>query len=759
MCTSPLRSPSSSAPAVTTSSLNPLRAERRWTAPIPGNLGYRRDPEDEALIDRRTLLAQASAHDLAALFERVEALGEVVRRPAGKQVPIHSWIGGLRGIMAPANLDDLAGVLADRAIIVASLREVSLAQFQLVQLAFWHGGSLTFDQVVAEVGQDMAAALDVDAEDLARLYLAHRQTGWLCLLSGVGEVIESGGLSLANGLEDFNSDQIAAVLRTLGHRRPPTRKAERIRALIDHLRDPGALQATVDELPPEARAILHKLVARHPLPTQALDPSYRPRYWGGRAPTAATPLHQLEDRGLVHIGGYGGLVDIWLDVLVTLRGRMFDTWLRPEAIEPVPLDPAPPGVPPIVGTLDRLLALWSVTPADGLVAGGVGVRAVRSAAKTLAVPATTVATVAALAAEMGLLGVTMLAPAVKRGRTWTTEKEGWTPTALRADWDRLHPSLKWAHLVQAWRGASLLDETAGGLADRFDLPEQRPHHAIARDRVLTVLGGLADDTGAEPASLARHLELRHPFDLDAEAIEGVVAVLRLLGLAPPDGAVGLTPLARHLLAAPDALPDAIGPGSRSFIVQGDHTIVAPPDLEPGLLARLDTYAVCESSAGANLYRLDETRIARAMDAGDTGDAILGFFAEHATAQVPQSIEYLVADVARRHGRLRVGPATSYLTSDDPALVTRAVGVRAAKLQALAPTVAVSSLTRTKLVEVLRAKGLMPVAEDRDGSEARVETTTAAPVVASDGLPALRPLTVEETGLLTHARRLTRGRDR
>ncbi len=42
----------------------------------------------------------------------------------------------------------------------------------------------------------------------------------------------------------------------------------------------------------------------------------------------------------------------------------------------------------------------------------------------------------------------------------------------------------------------------------------------------------------------------------------------------------------------------------------------------------------------------------------------GFVAAHSRTPVPQSLEYLVADVARRHGQLRVGVATSFVRCED-----------------------------------------------------------------------------------------------
>ena len=86
--------------------------------------------------------------------------------------------------------------------------------------------------------------------------------------------------------------------------------------------------------------------------------------------------------------------------------------------------------------------------------------------------------------------------------------------------------------------------------------------------------------------------------------------------------------------------------------------------------------------------------------------------------VPQSLDYLVEDVARRHGRLRVGTAMSFLRCDDPSLIAQVLGSPAADncaLRMVAPTVLISQARPLDLVEALREDGYAPVVEDTSGS--------------------------------------------
>jgi hypothetical protein len=184
---------------------------------------------------------------------------------------------------------------------------------------------------------------------------------------------------------------------------------------------------------------------------------------------------------------------------------------------------------------------------------------------------------------------------------------------------------------------------------------------------------------------------------------------------------GLTSAGRALLAGRDAAPVLAGrlpPPVSHLLVQADLTAVAPGPLEPELAGQVGLLADVESAGAGTVYRFSAASVRRAFDAGWAADDVHRLLATMSQGPVPQTLSYLVDDVARRHGRLRAGAASSYLRCDDPALlaeVAAARGMRAVGARLLAPTVLVSTAPVAHLVEALRAAGYAPMPETPEGT--------------------------------------------
>jgi hypothetical protein len=155
-----------------------------------------------------------------------------------------------------------------------------------------------------------------------------------------------------------------------------------------------------------------------------------------------------------------------------------------------------------------------------------------------------------------------------------------------------------------------------------------------------------------------------------------------------------------------------------FLVQADLTVVVPGPLHRDLAEELTVVAAVESAGAAMVYRISEQSVRHAMDIGRTAEGLLRFFEKHSKTPVPQGLSYLINDVARRHGQLRVGMAVSFIRCDDPVLLSHAVAAPAVaglEVRLLAPTVAVSQAPIADVLAALRQDGFAPAAEDSSGA--------------------------------------------
>jgi antitoxin (DNA-binding transcriptional repressor) of toxin-antitoxin stability system len=231
--------------------------------------------------------------------------------------------------------------------------------------------------------------------------------------------------------------------------------------------------------------------------------------------------------------------------------------------------------------------------------------------------------------------------------------------------------------------------------------------------------------------------------------EAILAEADLFGVTAAGGLTGYsrTLLAGSRSAAEHALGNAMPDPVDHFLVQPDLTIVVPGPPTPALGAELALAADLESTGGASVYRVTEASVRRALDAGRSGNEISALLAERSRTPVPQALQYLIDDVARRHGVLRAGTAAAYLRCDDQALLSRVLADRdiaALQLRPIAPTVVIATVPVGRVLEVLRDAGYAPAAETPGGD---VITLGAAPMRAASrpSSRAIRPRSATDTG--------------
>ncbi|WP_448852013.1 helicase-associated domain-containing protein [Corynebacterium sp. 335C] len=438
-----------------------------------------------------------------------------------------------------------------------------------------------------------------------------------------------------------------------------------------------------------------------------------------------------------------GLLDRVDDRTVRLPGRV-RSLLRGEPLPegPVPLRPGAPetteprdvdgtaagaALETILGVRD-LLELLGERPASTLKDGAIGVREQRRLLEATGLDLPGLARLVALCTAAGLIaaGTPHPLPADDDGGDSLAPTE--TADAFLAAAD----PARWAMLVDGlrsseqapWRvgapgpdGRTVMLLTAG--ATRAGLP-----------RLRGVLGDLLCgelDPGEALADPAGELLRRRPLvavRTPAAVLRGAVDDLVALGLAVRDGdAVAASAAWRAARdARGDELADALAPllpaPTTILIPQADLTILVPGPAGPELTGPLARFAEPESQGLATVHRVTEDSVRAALDGGMTAAEIHSFLVDRSFGDVPQSLTYLIDDVARRHGRLRGGPASSYLRCDDAALLAAVMAAPVAEalgLRRIADTVVVSPVAPARLIDALRAAGHAAVAEDAGGA--------------------------------------------
>jgi len=154
-----------------------------------------------------------------------------------------------------------------------------------------------------------------------------------------------------------------------------------------------------------------------------------------------------------------------------------------------------------------------------------------------------------------------------------------------------------------------------------------------------------------------------------------------------------------------------------ILIQADNSAVAPGPLTPELASEMGTIADIESRGGATVYRFSDSSIRRGLDHGKTGDQIKTFLSKISKTPMPQPLDYLITDIAKRHGRLRVGSAHTYIRCEDEGLVQQILHDKKCehlRLRKIAPQVLVTDFELAEVIGELREFGYLPAAENSGG---------------------------------------------
>ena len=631
----------------------------------------------------------------------------------------------------PRDLDELADRLMTRHSYLDAARRLDATALQVLDVVA--ACSPTAEQLGRHVvGETVSAAAQLE---LGRVRLLE---AGLCFEDGerlrvpdvAYEVLPPPmglGPPLADVLDELGQHWITTVRTTLGVNKQSS-WIKTARAVADRLDEP-TVTALIDEGGPAVRELLHETLRAGSLRKVADLGSYLsgPTPWRPR-----TTLAWALDRGLLLPVGYD-CVALPREVGLAILGTRWSVTVgEPPVVTTAAVDDAllaresAAAVTATVGGTADLLDLLQRSPAAELQSGGIGVRELRRIGKALGRDEAGATLLVELADAAGLLGLVDGRVTVSgRGLAWRDATAAEQAADLvRAWWRRPGP-------------VTAPVEDGGRRSAPASMRMPAPEYAELRAVLLEVLAELPDGYGAVDAAAAAgsvswRMPLLVPDDVTRHAaVTATWTEATALGVL----AMGrLTALGGALRTGDDealgTAAAALVPASRADVfVQADLSVVATGAVPRHVASLLDGCADREASRGSTTWRLSAASVRRALDAGTGADDLIGELQALSTRPLPQALEYLVRDVARRHGELVVTPARCVVVARDAALaaeVVRVKSLKALRLAEVAPAVLVSAAPPQETLEALRAAGYAPVSTTDGGVALERQAAPASP---------------------------------
>jgi len=359
--------------------------------------------------------------------------------------------------------------------------------------------------------------------------------------------------------------------------------------------------------------------------------------------------------------------------------------------------------------VEELLNFWAEEPADALRAGGLGVRDLKIISNHLGVDETCTAFITELAYLTSLISV--------------DADDRIMPSNKFDIWLMQTPADRWQVLASAW----LITSRVSGLVGRAQAknvaalgPElDRVNASRVRALTLSILHenqSIAPDAPSFIALMNWRAPVRRNSSLQEELATWTLREAEWLGISG-QGAISKYGVGflngDDLNLINDDLPKTVD----HILIQSDNTAIAPGPLEHEISQQLAIMADIESRGGATVYRFSEATIRRALDHGKTGDEIKAFLIKTSKTPMPQPLEYLIADVAKKHGKLRVGNTSSFIRCEDTALIAQIMNDKKLEVLALrriAPEVVICDHDAADTMRILRESGYLPAAESSNG---------------------------------------------
>jgi len=359
--------------------------------------------------------------------------------------------------------------------------------------------------------------------------------------------------------------------------------------------------------------------------------------------------------------------------------------------------------------VEEVLNFWAQDPPTALRSGGLGVRDLKALALHIGVDESCAAFVAELCYISALLTI--------------DPDDRILPTTNFDIWLTQRPSDKWLTLASAWLSTSRVSGLVGNEDSKNVAPLgpelDRVNAASVRSLVLSLLrdhrdGAITPDSMVAIASW--HRPSKRIGGIHPSHILFTLRESEWLGVTG-QGVIsdyGLALIEQSSLEQIDSdLPEDVD----HILIQSDNTAIAPGPLAQEVAQEMALLADVESRGGATVFRFTDSTIRRALDHGKTGDEITKFLKATSKTPMPQPLEYLIADVAKKHGKLRVGSTRSFIRCEDQSVIVAILSDKKLDgmgFRKIAAEVLISDLEVDDAVNVLRNAGYLPAVEDSKG---------------------------------------------
>ena len=357
--------------------------------------------------------------------------------------------------------------------------------------------------------------------------------------------------------------------------------------------------------------------------------------------------------------------------------------------------------------IGELMNFWAEETPTAIQSGGLGVRDLKKASDHLGAEEVYVAFLAEVSYQLGILSIEVDGRILPNAtfdvfQSWSAEEQ-------------------WREIFTIWKLSSRVTGLIGRNDSRSVAPLgselDRANAARIKGNLLRIL---SEEISPSNKSLTQSLLWLYPhrraLAINEETVSWFVREAEWLGVT---GGGSLSSFGKKVLAGNKKLGlNSSLPAPVDYIlIQSDNTAIAPGPLTEEIARNLSTFADIESRGSATVYRFSEHSIRRGLDHGHSGEEIRSFLKSHSKTPVPQPLDYLIADVARRHGKLRVGFANCYIRCEDEALIAeimRDKQLEHLRLRQIAPQVLIGDAESGDMIEELKEFGYFPSGENGEG---------------------------------------------